>query len=102
VDAAAGDVVEARDSILLLEFTAVPVGRVRHDQVADKKTVRCGLAWTTRSHPHDVFLFRVAQHARPAAFSRTPPSSPFLRTVQVNVGSECLEFKGRGRVKRKS
>jgi hypothetical protein len=25
---------------------------------------------------------------------------PFLWNVKVNVGSECLEFKGRGRVKR--
>jgi hypothetical protein len=87
VYAALGDVLEARDSILLLEFTAVPVGRVRHDQAADKKTVSRGVAWTTHTHPYDVFLFRVAQHARPAAIPAHLPHP----LSSSNVLSECRQ-----------
>jgi hypothetical protein len=101
VDAAAGDVVEARETILLLEFTAVPVGKVRHDRAADVR--RCAAAWrgqhalarTTCSY----FVWR-SMRGQP----QFPHASliPFPQYCPVNVGSECLEFKGKGRGERKS
>jgi hypothetical protein len=102
VDAAAGDVVEARETILLLEFTAVPVGRVRHDQAADKKTVRCGVAGRhalTRA-TCSYFVWRSMRGQPQFPHTSLIPFPPV--TSKANVGSECLEFKGRDRVERKS
>jgi hypothetical protein len=56
---AAGDVVEARETILLLEFTAVPVGKVRTDWAADKRQCAEGLRGRPRtSTARSYFVWR--------------------------------------------
>lgn len=80
--------------ILFLEFTAVPFGEARRDRgPTGDGALKSGLDECS------YFVF-CSMRGQP----QFPHTSliPFPQDLQVNVGSECLEFKGRGRGKGKS